>query len=315
MEFRHLGRSGLQVSAIGLGTNNFGGRMDEQSSIAVVQEALDQGINMIDTANMYGNTLSETFIGKAVKGRRDQALLATKVSGAVGEGPNQRGNSRHHILREVEKSLQRLQTDYIDLYQIHFQDPGTPIEETLRALDDLVHQGKVRYIGCSNFMAWQVAEAQWTSRTLGLNGFISTQPQYNLLSRGIERELLPFCQAYNVGIIPYSPLAGGFLTGKYRPGEPAPQGTRLAGRFGARTLTEENYDLLTKLETFATEHSHTVLELAMGWLLAKPQVATVIAGATQREQVRANVQSGLAWRLSPEEVKQADEITQVALRR
>ena len=258
---------------------------------------------------MYGNTLSETYIGKGLQGKRHQAIVGTKVSGAVGEGPNMRGNSRQHILREVEKSLQRLHTDYIDLYQIHFPDPQTPIEETLRALDDLVHQGKVRYIGCSNFAAWQVAEAQWTSKTLGLNHFISVQPAYNLLDRRIERELMPFCEAYQIGIIPYSPLAGGFLTGKYRPGEAPPSGTRLAGRMGARTLTDENYGVLKPLEEFATQRGHSMLDLAMGWLLAKPQVSTVIAGATKREQVQANVTSGQTWRLTPEEVQQVDEIT------
>ncbi len=315
MEYRRLGGSGLQVSAVGLGTNNFGGRTDEQTSAAVVQEALEQGITMIDTANMYGNSLSETHIGKAIKGHRHQVILATKVSGGMGEGPNRRGASRQHIMEEVEKSLQRLDTDYIDLYQIHFPDPETPIEETLRALDDLVHQGKVRYIGCSNYAAWQACEAIWTSRSLGLNSFVSAQPAYNLLNRGIERELMPFCQAYKVGIIPYSPLASGFLTGKYRSGEAPPTGTRLAGRFGQRTLTEDNFSLLTRLEGFTGERSHTVLDLAFGWLLAKPQVATIIAGATSREQVKGNVAAGHAWRLTPEEVKEVDEITKESLRR
>ena len=215
---------------------------------------------------------------------------------------------------EVEQSLKRLETDYIDLYQIHFPSDETPIEETLRALDDLIAQGKVRYIGCSNYASWQTCEAIWTSRTLGLNSFISVQPHYNMLTRSIERELIPFCQAYDVGIIPYFPLASGFLTGKYRPGSAAPEGTRLAGPMGARTLTEDNFESLERLETFASENGHTLLELAFSWLLAKPQVATVIAGATSPEQVTSNIEA-TSWILTPEEMEQVDQITHKALTR
>ena len=315
MEYRRLGKSGLLVSAVGLGTNNFGGRIDEEASIAVVKEAIDQGITMIDTANSYGQGLSEEHIGKAVKGQRDQVILATKVASPVAGGPNRRDASRQHIMQQVEKSLKRLDTDYIDLYQIHFPDHGTPIEETLRALDDLVRQGKVRYIGCSNFASWQACEAMWASRALGLHSFISVQPLYNLLNRGIERELMPFCQAYDLGIVPYFPLASGFLTGKYRSGEPPPEGTRLAGPMGQRTLNEDNFALLTSLEEFATQRDHTVLELAFDWLLAKPQVSTVIAGATRPEQVRANVAAAEAWSLTPEEVQEVDEIAKASLSR
>ena len=315
MEYRRLGNSGLHVSAVGLGTNNFGGRLEEKASVAVVKEAIEQGITTIDTADSYGQGLSEEHIGKAVKGQRDKVILATKVASPVPGGPDRRDTSRHHIIQQVEKSLQRLGTDYIDLYQIHFPDPATPIEETLRTLDDLVHQGKVRYIGCSNFSAWQTCEAIWTSRAVGLNNFVSAQPLYNLLNRSIERELMPFCQEYNMGIIPYFPLASGFLTGKYRPNEPAPEGTRLAGPMGSRTLTEENFDMLGKLEDFAAERGHTVLELAFSWLLAKPQVATVIAGATKPEQVQSNAATGEGWHLTPEEVQEVDEITRTSVRR
>ena len=314
MEYRRLGNSGLKVSSVGLGTNNFGGRLDEASSAKVIHTAIDQGINMLDTANIYGANLSEVYIGKAVKGQRDKVLLATKVSGKMGTGPNDSGTSRAHIMYEVEQSLKRLETDYIDLYQIHFPSDETPIEETLRALDDLIAQGKVRYIGCSNYASWQTCEAIWTSRTLGLNSFISVQPHYNLLTRSIERELIPFCQAYDVGIIPYFPLASGFLTGKYRPGSAAPEGTRLAGQMGERTLTEDNFESLERLETFASENGHTLLELAFSWLLAKPQVATVIAGATSPEQVTSNIEA-TSWILTPEEMEQVDQITHKALTR
>ncbi|MBI3954277.1 MAG: aldo/keto reductase [Chloroflexi bacterium] len=309
MEYRRLGGSGLEVSAVGLGTNNFGGRMDAEASAAVLRRAVELGINFIDTANIYGGGRSEEFIGRAIKGMRGQLVLATKFGGPRGEGPNLRGGSRQHILQSVEESLKRLDTDYLDLYQIHFPDPRTPIEETLRALDDLVHQGKVRYLGSSNFAAWQLCEAAWTARSHHLNPFVSEQAEYSLLNRRLEREVIPFCQAYNVGIIPFFPLASGFLTGKYRPHEPAPSGTRLAGneRMGARYLTEKNFAVLAKLEQFAAGHSHTVGELAIAWLLAQPQVGSVIAGATRPEQVEANAKAG-EWRLTPDDVQAVNKL-------
>ena len=270
MEYRQLGSSGLKVSTVGLGTNNFGGRIDAERSAAVLRQCIDEGINFIDTANIYGRSVSEQHIGETVKGIRSQVLIATKVSGGMGDGPNDKGNSRYHIMEQVEASLRRLQTDYIDLYQIHFTDPSTPIEETLRALDDLVHQGKVRYIGCSNFAAWQVCEAYWTSKALNLNAFVSVQPEYSMLNRDVERELMPFCEAYNVGVIPYFPLAGGFLTGKYQQGQPVPEGTRFSGneRAQQRTLTEKNFAFLSRLESFAEErgpsHSGTGNRLVVG---------------------------------------------------
>ena len=311
MEYRQLGPSGVQVSSIGLGTNNFGGTIDAERSAAVVHQAVELGINFIDTANTYGRGLSEEHIGHAVKGIRSQVLIATKVSGAIGEGPNSLGNSRHHIMEQVEASLRRLQTDYIDLYQIHWTDPNTPIEETLRALDDLVHQGKVRYIGCSNFAAWQVCEAVWASKLLNLTPFVSVQPEYNLLNRAIERELVPFCQAYNIGIIPYFPLANGFLTGKYRQGEEVPEGTRFARNVRAQQpmLTEENFAILSRLENFAAERGHPMVELAIAWLLGNSTVSSVIAGATRPEQVVANAKSA-GWNLTFEEMNEVGELLQ-----
>ena len=306
MEYRQLGRSGLQVSEIGLGTNNFGRRLDAEATALVINHALDVGINMIDTANSYGGGLSEEYIGRALKGKRQQALIATKVASRAADGPNQSGASRQHILTEVENSLQALGTDYIDLYQIHFPDSNTPIEETLHALDSLVQSGKVRYIGCSNFMAWQVCEAHWTSKSQGLTPFVSAQPKYSMLYREAEAELVPFCQAYGVGILPYSPLADGFLTGKYRRGERAPDGTRLAQN-DRGMFTDAHFDLLEALESFASERGHTVLELAFAWLLANSAVSSVIAGATKPEQVVANAESA-GWRLSSKELAEVDSL-------
>ena len=306
MEYRQLGRSGLQVSVIGLGTNNFGRRLDKRDTETVINHALDVGINIIDTSNSYSAGVSEQFIGHALKGQRQRAIIATKVSSRMADGPNNAGNSRQHITAEVENSLKRLCTDYIDLYQIHWTDPNTPIEETLRALDDLVHQGKVRYIGCSNFMAWQLCESVWTSRTQGLSSFISVQPKYNILDREIEAELVPFCTEYGVGILPYYPLANGFLTGKYHRGEDAPKGTRLAE--GDRGMfTADNFALLEALQAFASERDHTVLELAFAWLLANPAVGSVIAGASTAEQVEGNAKT-VGWQLTVEEMQMLQAI-------
>ncbi len=306
MEYRYLGRSGLRVSAIGLGTNNFGRRLDADTAAVVVNHALDMGVNMIDTSNSYGDGYSEKYIGRALKGKRDKALIATKVSSRIADGPNDGGNSRQHIMGEVENSLRRLNTDYIDLYQIHWHDANVPIEETLRALDDLVRQGKVRYIGCSNFMAWQMCEAVWTSRTLGVESFVSMQPKYSIMDREIEAELVPFCEAYDIGILPYYPLANGFLTGKYRRGQPAPEGTRLAE--GDRGMfTDANFDLLERLEAFCEERGHSVLELAFAWLLANSAVSSVIAGATRAEQIVANAKAA-SWSLTAEDVAEVNGI-------
>ncbi|HAL47598.1 MAG: aldo/keto reductase [SAR202 cluster bacterium] len=310
MEYRRLGNSGLEVSAIGLGTNNFGGMFgsmyEPEACAVVVNRALDLGINMIDTSNSYTAGVSEEFIGRALKGRRHEAIIATKVSSRMADGPNNAGNSRAHIMSEVENSLRRLETDYIDLYQIHRPDPNTPIEETMRALDDLVKSGKVRYIGSSNFAAWQACEAYWTAEGLGLTKFVSDQPRYSMMYRAPERELVPFCDEYGVGILPFFPLESGFLTGKYRRGQPAPEGTRLAGR-DRGMFTDANFDILESLEAFAQERGRTVLELAFAWLLAKPSVSSVIAGATKSAQIEANA-AAADWSLSAEDMSQLDGI-------
>ncbi len=306
MEYRYLGKSGLKVSVIGLGTNNFGRRLDADASALVINHALDMGVNMIDTSNSYGDGYSEEYIGRALEGKRDKAIIGTKVSSAVGDGPNDGGNSRQHIMVAVEDSLRRLKTDYIDLYQIHWHDPHVPIEETLRALDDLVRQGKVRYIGCSNFTAWQVCEAAWTSKTLGISEFVSVQPRYSLMDRGIEAELVPFCESYGVGILPYYPLANGFLTGKYRRGQNAPEGTRLA-ESDRGMFTDANFDLLERLEAFCEARGHSVLELAFAWLLANGAVSSVIAGATRVEQIISNARAS-SWQLTSYEIAEVGGI-------
>ena len=287
MKYRKLGSSGLEVSEIGLGTNNFGQRLDFESSDRVISQCIESGINLIDTSNSYGATLSEEYIGKSLVGRRDSVVLATKVSSRMSEGPNQAGNSRIHIMDQIEGSLSRLQTDYIDLYQIHWWDDGTPIEETLRVLDDLVREGKIRYFGCSNFTSWQVCEAIWTSRSVGINSFVSLQPHYSMMERSIESEILPFCQKYGIGVLPYYPLANGFLTGKYRRGAGIPEGTRL-GVNDRGMFTEENFDLIEKLDSFSGKRGKAVLDLAFAWLLARGEISSVIAGATSPEQVVSN---------------------------
>jgi len=310
MEYRNVGRSGLAVSVAGLGCNNFGMRIDKEQTAAVVHRALELGVTLFDTADIYGGTRSEEFLGAALGDRRKNVVVATKFVGPVGEGPLNRGASRRHVFDAVENSLRRLGTDWIDLYQIHFPDVTTPIEETLRALDDLVKQGKVRYIGCSNFAAWQVVEAQWTARTEHFVPLISAQSEYNLLNRRIERELVPACQEYELGILPYFPLASGFLSGKYRPGEKPPEGTRLAawGPRGEEVLSERNFAILGALEQFAEARGKTVLDVAIGWLASHPYVPSVIAGATKPEQVEENVKAA-EWRVTPEEVSEIDGIT------
>jgi aryl-alcohol dehydrogenase-like predicted oxidoreductase len=313
MEYRNLGSSGLKVSALGLGGNTFGWYVDQQGSAAVIDHALELGINFIDTADMYDQGRSEEFVGLTLKERRTQVILASKFSAVMGEGPNDRGGSRWYVMRAVEASLKRLQTDYIDLYQMHFPDPTTPIEETLRALDDLVKTGKVRYIGCTNFAGWQLSEAMWTSRVNHLNSFVTVQAKYNLFERQIEQELVPCCQAHGVGVIPWGPLAGGFLTGKYRrdeqPPAPAP-GARPAKAFSQiykPVITAANWERLAKLEAFAKTRGHRAGDLAIAWLLSHKWVSTVIAGATKPEQLDANVASA-TWTLTAEEVAEIEKI-------
>ena len=313
MRYRRLGRSGLEVSVIGLGTSNFGTQAEfpynrgPETSTPVIHRALDLGINLIDTSNSYGPFKSEEYIAQALKGKRHDVVLATKVNSRVGEGPNMAGSSRKHIMDQIEGSLRRLDTDYVDLYQLHSKDPITPIDETMRALDDLVRQGKVRYIGCSNFTAWQTCESIWTSRNLGLAEMVSCQPPYNMLDRMVEAEILPFCQEYGVGILPYYPLAEGFLTGKYRRDQAPPKGMRLGEVWRGDYLSEKNFDVLEGLEKFSEERGHTVLELAFAWLLAKPTVSSVIAGATTPAQIEANAASG-DWELSDDEMEELEPI-------
>ncbi len=306
MEYRRLGQSGLQVSVAGLGCNNFGMRIDYGAAERVTQAAIDAGVTLFDTADVYGRGASEEMLGRALGSRRHEVVIATKFAIPMGEGPMQRGGSRSWIIEACEASLRRLGTDYIDLYQMHAPDDGTPIEETLRALDDLVRAGKVRYLGNSNFRGWQIADAHWTAETHHLTKFVSAQNHYNLLERGVEAEVAPAAERYGLGILPYFPLASGFLTGKYRRGEGAAEGTRLAAWGRAESvLTEENFAVLDRLEGWAGERGHTVLELATGWLASQPQVASVISGATKPEQLDANV-AAAEWRLT------ADEVAEVA---
>lgn len=309
MKYRTLGNSGLQVSELGLGANNFGWWADEKMSVAVIMRALELGINYIDTADMYDRGRSEEFVGKALKGKRADIIVASKFATPMGDGPNDKGGSRHYIMRAVEASLKRLQTDYIDLYQMHVPDPDTPIQETLSALDDLVRSGKVRYIGCSNFAAWQLCEALWTSRFNHLHAFVTIQVRYNVLERAIETELVPCCRKYGVGVIPWGPLAGGFLTGKYEQGKQAPAGARLAQPVGiySHIFTDDNWDRLTRLKAFAEKRGHTVAELAIAWLLAKPWTTSVIAGARTPEQLSANLPA-MEWQLTDAEMAQIDAI-------
>ncbi|WP_424210700.1 aldo/keto reductase [Streptomyces sp. BI20] len=293
MRYQPLGNSGLLVSAVGLGCNNFGRRLDLDGTRAVVDAALDAGITLFDTADIYRGELggSEEFLGRALKGRRDEVVLATKfghdaVDLGYGPAAGARGG-RGYIRRAVEESLRRLETDRIDLLQIHTPDPRTPIAETLAALGELVAEGKVRYLGHSNFAGWQLAEAAHTARELGLPPFVSAQNHWSLLERGVERELLPAARRYGVGVLPYFPLANGLLTGKIRRGAPVPDGTRLAGR--AEYVTEERLDLVEALAGVAEAHDRTLLDLAFGRLLAHPACGSVIAGATSAAQIAANV--------------------------
>ena len=291
------------MSEIGLGTNNFGSRIDEARCWAIVDQALESGVNFIDTADIYGQGQSEMVLGKILAGRRDSVVLATKFGMQMGEEPGfRRGASRRWIMRAVEDSLRRLDTDYIDLYQVHAPDSSTPIVETLQALDDLVQQGKVRYVGHSNFNAYQTVDADWTARTEHLARPISSQLYYNLLHREIEAEAIPACWEFGLGVIPYFPLESGFLTGKY--GKlTTPPGSRLAeGPRHDAVLTDENFERLRRLDDFAREHDHTLLELALGWLLSRDEVSVVIAGASSAEQVAQNVEAS-GWRLDATEME------------
>ena len=310
MKTRKLGRSGLDVSIAGIGCNNFGGRLDKEGARAVIHKALDLGVTLFDTADMYGERGgSETVMGEILGARRKDIVLASKCGMEMDDSGRKKGASRRYIMEAVEASLTRLRTDWLDLYQIHRPDPSTPIEDTLRALDDLVRQGKVRYIGCSNFEGWRLTEALWTSRLGGLESFISCQNEYSLVERGVEGELIPAMNQYGVGLLPFYPLAGGLLTGKYAGGA-APAGARLT-RFpsmGAKHLSERKRAVADKLDAYARESGHSLLELSMSWLAMQPRVSSVIAGASTPEQVEANAKA-LDWVMSPEELAQIDKIT------
>ena len=316
MKQRKLGRSGLDVSVVGLGCNNFGGRVDAAGTRAIVHQALDLGVTYFDTADTYGRRgggdvgLSEIYLGEALGARRKDIVLGSKFANPMDDEGRLQGGSRRYVMNAVEASLKRLKTDWIDLYQMHRPDPATPIEETLRALDDLVRQGKVRYIGCSNTPAWRVVDACWTAKAHGLPGFISWQNEYSLLNRGIEADVVPAAHAHGVGILPYYPLASGLLTGKYKPGAPAPAGSRFdkPSRFEVRFQNDATLKKVEALRSFAEARGHTLLELAMSWLAAQPHVGSVIAGATSAEQMAANAKAA-SWVFTGVELAEIDKLT------
>ena len=308
MKYRNLGRSGLKVSVIGLGTNQFGGKVGKEGTREIIHKAVDLGINLFDTADVYKEGRSEEYIGEAIQGIRDRVLIATKFFFKVGEGPNEGGGSRHHIINAVESSLKRLKTDHIDLYQIHRWDKDTPIEETLRALDDLVKTGKIRYIGASNFTAWQMTWAKAIAESNRITEFISIQPHYHMLERKIEEELLPAAKEFGWGVLPYFPLAGGFLTGKYKQDQNPPEGTRgESSPYVQKYFTEENYSILKKLEDFSAERGYSLVDLAHTWLLSNPDVCSVISGASRVEHVVSNT-GAVDWELSEEDLSLLTEI-------
>ena len=312
MQQRNLGPSGLQVSLVGLGCNNFGARCDLEATRRVAYRALDLGITLFDTADIYGNRGgSEDLLGQVLGARRKDIVLASKFGLPMDDVPNKARGSRRYIIQAVEDSLRRLRTDWIDLYQLHTPDPRTPIDETLRAMDDLIRQGKVRYIGASNLAAWQVVQAQWASNDLGLNRFISSQDEYSLVVRKPEKELIPALAEYKLGLLPYFPLAGGLLTGKYARNSAMPEDSRLTTtqRMADRFITDKNWEIVERLGDFAAAHGRSMLELAFSWLAAKPVVSSIIAGATRPEQLDANVQA-VNWALTDEDLAEIDSITQ-----
>jgi len=319
MKYRKLGRTGLKVSEVSLGTMAFGRWIDERASAEVLDTALDAGINLIDSADIYGRGMdtgdfaqlgeAEAILGRLLKGRRDEVLLATKLHARVGPGINDAGQSRYHIYRALDNSLKRLQTDHIDLYQVHGFDPNTPIEETLRALDDVVKQGKVRYIGCSNYAAWQLAKAHGVSALHALHRFESVQPEYSLITRGIERELVPFAKADEVGIISYSPLGRGILTGKYRAGEAPPEESRLAaGEKKLEQLLHGNpaLELVEAIRPLAEARSWTLAQYALAWVLSHSYITSAIVGASRPDQLRSTLQYA-DQRLTEQELAEIDE--------
>jgi aryl-alcohol dehydrogenase-like predicted oxidoreductase len=314
VEYRRLGGSGLKVSVVGLGGNTFGRYADADQTARIIHHAIDVGVNFVDTADSYPNTpgfgISEEYIGRALRGRRSDMMIATKVCSPVGPGPNDVGISRKHVMDSIDASLRRLGTDYVDLYQLHHWDAQTPLEESLRALDDLVRAGKVRYVGCSNFTGWQTVWALWVANQQGYVPLVSNQPQYSLLERDAERELIPACLTHGVGLVPYSPLAGGMLTGKYKEGEAPPADSRGADnarvqqRFDAR-----GFRIVRRLSEWAEARGHTAAELAIAWLVAQPVLSTIIAGARRPEQVEANALAS-EWKLTADDLREIDELTE-----
>ena len=319
MEYRQLGRTGVKVSSLCLGCMMFGGKTNAEDSYAIIDAALDAGINFVDTANVYSRGKSEEVTGEALKrnGKRARVVLATKVHGTMDESdPNSQGTSRRHIIAECEASLRRLQTDYIDLYQLHRPRPEIAIDETLRALDDLVRSGKVRYIGTSTFAAWQVVEYLWVAKELGLNRFVSEQPPYNLLDRRVERELIPMCRTFGIGVIPWSPLGGGLLTGKYRRGESAPDGSRFANvptdspmarRMLAQRMRDQVFDVVGGIDPIAREKGCTVSQLALAWVVQQPGVTSPIIGPRTMDQLQDNLKA-LDVQLVDADLLRVDEI-------
>lgn len=311
MEYRQFGRTGVQVSPFCLGCMNFGGRTDEKESIPIIEKALDAGINFLDTANVYSRGRSEEVVGNALKqsGKRERVFLATKVHGQMDESdPNMHGNHRRHIIQQCEASLKRLQTDYIDLYQIHRPDSSVPIDETLRALDDLVRAGKIRYFGTSTFAAWQVVESLWVSKELGLNRTVSEQPPYHLLDRRVERELLPMARTYGLAVIPWSPLAGGFLTGKYKREEKPEEARWTAGR-GDKHFVEPAFKVMDVVRELAKAHDCTPLQISLAWCRDQPGVTSPIIGPRTMEQLDENL-GALEVTLSDEDRERLNEVSE-----
>jgi aryl-alcohol dehydrogenase-like predicted oxidoreductase len=314
MKYKNLGNTGLKVSEICLGTMNYGDPVSEAEAINIVKNAIDMGVNFFDTADAYAGGSSEEILGKALKGNRHTMVIATKVSGKTGPGANDIGLSRAHIIQAIDGSLKRLQTDYIDLYYAHNPDYDTPIEETLLAIDDLVHQGKVRYIGCSNYSAWQMCKARGVSDLHGLVRFECTEPPYNLLTRDIEMELLPLCAEDNIGVCVYNPLAGEMLTGKHEFGKPPAEGRFTHKIMGPgyldRYWSEMNFQALDRLKKLAKDHGCSMVQFAIGWILNNDTITSVLSGTTAVEQLEENI-SATEIKLSPEELKVCDEVWQM----
>lgn len=309
MEYRQLGKSGVRVSVIGIGTNRFGSEMLPQDAVNnIIDAAIEHGINHIDTSNSYQKGRSEETLGVALKGRWGKFVLASKFWFPAGEGTNDRGASRYHLMNALEASLRRLQSDHVDLYYIHRWDEFTPIEETLRTLDDLLSAGKIRYVGVSDFASWQLAHANLLCEVKGWMPITVIQSEYSILERDVEREVLPYCRAHDVGFVPYFPLAGGFLTGKYKRGEAPPPGSRGAvSNYMDKYMTDSYFDQIEKLEAWAADHGRGLNELAQAWLMAQPSICSVITGATKLEHVLSNVKAA-DWVLTPEEVAEVDAL-------